>query len=127
VERSQCAVHPQQHTLSQNIKKLRSNKPIYELDTMSNSKNDMPSNPRAESQTIHPPLSIAYLAMLVSTSTRSTDRSGENLRSSQSRSSNPETTDRNLRQILEEVSSIIESEISEIKDKVESDKGPRYE
>jgi hypothetical protein len=65
--------------------------------------------------------------MLVSTSTRSTDRSGENLRSSQSRSSNPETTDRNLRQILEEVSSIIESEISEIKDKVESDKGPRYE
>jgi hypothetical protein len=67
--------------------------------------------------------------MIVSTSTLSTDMSGgENLRRSQSRSSsNPEMTDPNLRLILEEVSSIIESEISEIGDKAESDKGSRYE
>jgi hypothetical protein len=66
--------------------------------------------------------------MIVSTSRLSTDRFGENLRRPQSRSSsNPEMTDRNIRLILDEVLSILESEIPEIEDKAESDKGSRYE
>jgi hypothetical protein len=86
----------------------------------------MPRSTSTFSQSIHPPLSIASLAMIVSTSTAtaSTDMSGEDLGRQGSRSTNPRMTRHDLRLLLLEALRISGEGISDMEDDGQSNELP---